>query len=74
MLSQPANRPKKQMPSIFYGLAAVCASVMLATAYLHGNSRNCMDKGKYDGTDFTVRFGWYDVAVLRNAGTDCSDC
>ena len=33
LLSQPANRPKKQMPSIFYGLAAVCASVMLATAY-----------------------------------------
>ena len=33
-----------------------------------------MDKGKYDGTDFTVRFGWYDVAVLRNADTDCSDC
>ena len=31
LLSQPANRPKKQMPSIFYGLAAVCASV--ATAY-----------------------------------------
>ena len=41
---------------------------------LHGNSRNCMDKGKYDGTDFTVRFGWYDAAVLRNAGTDCFDC
>ena len=33
LLSQPANRPKKQMPSVFYGLAAVCASVMLATAY-----------------------------------------
>lgn len=29
---------------------------------------------KYDGTDFTVRFGWYDAAVLRNAGTDCTDC
>ena len=23
LLSQPANRPKKQMPSVFYGLAAV---------------------------------------------------
>lgn len=33
LLSQPANRSKKQRPSIIYGLAAVCGSVMLAAAY-----------------------------------------
>ena len=33
MLSQPTNRPKKQMPSVIYGLAAICGSVMLAVAY-----------------------------------------
>ena len=41
---------------------------------LHGDSGNCMDEGKYDGADFTVGFGWYDAAVLWNAGTDCTDC
>ena len=30
VLSQPTNRPKKQMPSVIYGLAAICGSVMLA--------------------------------------------
>ena len=29
LLSQPTNRPKKQMPSVIYGLAAICGSVML---------------------------------------------
>ena len=33
LLSQPTNRPKKQMPSVIYGLAAICGSVMLAVAY-----------------------------------------
>lgn len=33
LLSQPANRSKKQMPSALYGLAAVCGGVMLAAAY-----------------------------------------
>lgn len=33
LLSQPANRPRKQLPSILYGLAAVCGGVMLAAAY-----------------------------------------
>ena len=41
---------------------------------LHGDSGNCMDKSKYDGTDFAVGFGRYDTAVLRNAGADCFDC
>ena len=33
LLSQPTNHPKKQMPSVIYGLAAICGSVMLAVAY-----------------------------------------
>lgn len=33
LLSQPTNRPKKQMPSVIYGLAAICGSVMLTVAY-----------------------------------------
>ena len=33
LLSQPTNRSQKQMPSVIYGLAAVCGSVMLAVAY-----------------------------------------
>ncbi len=33
LLSQSTNRTKKQMPSVIYGLAAICGSVMLAVAY-----------------------------------------
>lgn len=33
LLSRQTNRPKKQMSSVIYGLAAVCGSVMLALAY-----------------------------------------
>lgn len=33
LLFQPANRPKKQMPSAVYALAAVCGSGMLIIAY-----------------------------------------
>ncbi|MCB7329317.1 FtsX-like permease family protein, partial [Mediterraneibacter faecis] len=32
LLSQSTNRTKKQMPSVIYGLAAICGSVMLAVA------------------------------------------
>ena len=46
----------------------------VGSGLLHGDSGNCMDEGKYDGADFTVGFGWYDAAVLWNAGTDCTDC
>ncbi len=75
LLSQPANRPKKKANAFYFLWAGCCmCKCDVGNGLLHGNSRNCMDKGKYDGTDFTVRFGWYDVAVLRNAGTDCSDC
>ena len=35
---------------------------------------NCMDKGKYDGTDFAVGHSWYDAAFLWDACADCFDC
>ena len=73
LLSQPTNRPKAN--ALCYLWAGCCMRKCdVGSGLLHGDSGNCMDEGKYDGADFTVGFGWYDAAVLWNAGTDCTDC
>ena len=46
----------------------------VGSGLLHGDSENCMDKGKYDGTDFAVGHSWYDAAFLWDACADCFDC
>ena len=74
LLSQPTNRSQKANALRYLWAGCCMRKCDVGSGLLHGDSGNCMDEGKYDGADFTVGFGWYDAAVLRNAGTDCTDC
>ena len=42
----------------------------VGSGLLHGDSGNCMDKGKYDGTDFAVGHSWYDAASVSYTHLD----
>ena len=74
LLSQPTNRPQKANAICYLWTGCYMRKCDVGSGLLHGDSGNCMDKGKYDGTDFAVGHSWYDAAFLWDACADCFDC
>ena len=71
----PANEPPQKANAICYlWTGCYMRKCDVGSGLLHGDSENCMDKGKYDGTDFAVGHSWYDAAFLWDACADCFDC
>ena len=71
----PANEPPQKANAICYlWTGCYMRKCDVGSGLLHGDSGNCMDKGKYDGTDFAVGHSWYDAAFLWDACADCFDC
>ena len=58
LLSQPTNHPQKANAICYLWTGCYMRKCDVGSGLLHGDSENCMDKGKYDGTDFAVGHSW----------------
>ena len=62
------------MPSVIYGLAAICGSVMLAVAYYMAIQGIAWTKVSMMGLTLLLGIVWYDAAFLWDTCADCFDC